>query len=98
MIDVRQGYKSLSEPSKKFEELVISHAWRHGGHPVMRWMVSNVSTREDPNGNIAPEKPKRHAGVRIDGVSATINALARVIVHEGGSVYEERGLRILGED
>jgi phage terminase large subunit-like protein len=80
MVEVRQGYRSLSEASKKFEELVVSGKWRHGGHPVMRWMVSNVSTREDPNGNITPEKPKRQTGLRIDGVAATVTALSRAIV------------------
>jgi phage terminase large subunit-like protein len=80
MVEVRQGYRSLSEASKKFEELVVSSRWRHGGHPVLRWMVSNVAVREDPNGNIAPEKPKLHTGLRIDGVAAAINALSRVIV------------------
>jgi phage terminase large subunit-like protein len=80
MVEVRQGYRTLSEPSKKFEELVVSRKWRHGGHPILRWNVANVSTREDPNGNIAPEKPKQHSGLRIDGVSAAITALSRAIV------------------
>lgn len=96
MIEVRQGYRTLSEPSKKFEELVVSKAWRHGGHPVYRWMVSNVATREDPNGNIAPEKPKRHTGLRIDGVSATVTALARIIVApELQSTYDENAVLVL---
>jgi phage terminase large subunit-like protein len=98
MVEVRQGYRSLSEPSKKFEELVVAKSgrWRHGGHPVMRWMVSNVAVREDPNGNIAPEKPKRHTGLRIDGVSATITALTRAIVAgDGSSVYDSEEMLVI---
>jgi phage terminase large subunit-like protein len=90
MVEVRQGYKSLSEPCKEFEKRVTAKQVRHGGHPILRWMVSNVSLRRDPNDNIAPDKAS--SGDRIDGVVAGIMALSRRIVHpEGGSAYDERG-------
>jgi phage terminase large subunit-like protein len=73
-----QGFRSLSEPSKKFEELVVSKKLRHGGHPVLRWMVSNVASRTDPAGNIKPDKAA--SSDRIDGVVASIMALGRAIV------------------
>jgi phage terminase large subunit-like protein len=78
LVEVRQGYKTLSEPAKEFEKLVVSKALRHGGHPVLRWMVSNVAIRTDPNGNIAPDKAA--SSDRIDGVVASIMALSRAIV------------------
>jgi phage terminase large subunit-like protein len=43
-------------------------------------MVSNAAVREDPNGHIAPEKPKRATGLRMDGVSATVTAISRTLV------------------
>jgi phage terminase large subunit-like protein len=78
LVEVRQGYKTLSEPAKEFEKLIVSKALRHGGHPVLRWMVSNVAIRTDPNGNIAPDKAA--SSDRIDGVVASIMALSRAIV------------------
>lgn len=91
MIEVGQGFKSLSEPSKKFEELVVAGQWRHGGHPVMRWCVSNVAARQDPAGNIKPDKSA--STERIDGVVATIMAVSRAILESDlTSVYETRGL------
>jgi phage terminase large subunit-like protein len=91
MVEVRQGFRTLSEACKKFEELVVSRKWRHGGHPILRWNVANVSIREDANGNIAPEKPKQGTGLRIDGVSAAVSALARAVVAQpedsGGSWF-----------
>lgn len=83
MVETRQGYQSLSEPSKEFERLIVEGQMRHGGHPVMRWMVSNVALRRDPNENIAPDKSK--AAGRIDGVVASIMALGRAIVAPAAS-------------
>jgi phage terminase large subunit-like protein len=86
MVECAQGFRSMSEPSKKFEELIVAKQLRHGGHPVLRWMVSNVAKREDPAGNIKPDKAA--SSDRIDGVVASIMALGRAIVappeHDGG--------------
>ena len=78
LVELRQGYRTLSEPAKAFEGLVRARRVRHGGHPIMRWMVSNVTVRTDPNGNIAPDKST--AAGKIDGVVASIMAVARAIV------------------
>lgn len=90
MVELRQGMQTLSEPSKEFEKLVKAGKVRHGGHPVMRWMVANVTTRTDANGNIAPDK--EHSGGKIDGVVSTILALRQAITAPvKTSVYETRG-------
>lgn len=75
LVEMRQGYKSLSEPSKMLEAMVAAKRLRHGNNPVMRWMISNVTKREDPNGNIAPDKST--AAGKIDGVVATIMGMGR---------------------
>jgi phage terminase large subunit-like protein len=77
MVSMRQGMATLSEPSKEFEKLVVAGKLRHGGHPVMRWMVANATTRTDANGNIAPDKSVSTG--KIDGVVSTILALGRAI-------------------
>ena len=91
----RQGYYSLSAPAKELEKLVLSRQIEHGGNPVLRWMASNVAVERDAAGNIKPSKAK--STERIDGISALVNALARVVVHspEAESVYETRDMLIL---
>ena len=87
-----QGYASMSPPTKELLKLVLEERLAHGGHPVLRWMVDNVTVRTDPAGNIKPDKEK--STEKIDGAVALIMALDRAIRHEndGLSVYDERGL------
>lgn len=91
MVAMRQGYATMSEPSKEFERLVVSGKLRHGGNPVLRWMASNVAKTEDAAGNIKPDKEKSRE--KIDGVVAVIMAVGRASLAVGGkgSVYESRG-------
>lgn len=74
-VEHRLGFVAMNEPAKNFESLMISGLLHHGGHPVTRWMVSNVAVSTDPEGNIRPTK-KRSNG-RIDGVVSAIMALGR---------------------
>ena len=93
MVEFGQGYKSMSEPAKEVEKLVISRALAHGGNPVLRWMVGNCMIERDPAGNIKPSKAK--SAEKIDGVVTLVMALGRGILQEQGSVYESGGLSII---
>lgn len=96
MVECRQGFKTLSEPSKDLEARVVARKVRHAGNPPLRFCVSNAVVSTDSAGNIKPDKAK--AADRIDGVVATVMALSRLIVSTGDSglsVYEERGVRML---
>jgi len=98
MIEFRQGFKSFSEPSKEFEKLVIQRELVHFGNPVLRWMASNCSIKEDPAGNLKPIKPSKDSKLKIDGIVALIMAIGLSISrHEedAESPYEERGLLII---
>lgn len=76
-LDVRQGYATLTAPTKEFERLVVCHELDHGGNPVSKWCASNVEVETDVNGNIRPKKPKHGAGrKRIDGIVSGIIAVA----------------------
>jgi phage terminase large subunit-like protein len=88
----RQGFLSMSGPSKQLETLIIAGKLQHGGNPVLRWNISNVTCAEDSAGNIKPNKAK--SGEKIDGVVATIMALGRAMMRQEKfrSVYEQRGL------
>ena len=91
-----QGYSSMSPPTKELMKLVLEKKIAHGGHPVLRWNVDNISIRTDPAGNIKADKEK--STEKIDGAIATIMALDRAIRcgnDEGGSVYDERGILLI---
>lgn len=78
MVEFRQGYSSMSEPSKELEKLIVAGKVRHRGNPCMRWMVGNAAAELDPAGNIKPSKAK--STERIDGVVAAVMALGRALV------------------
>jgi phage terminase large subunit-like protein len=94
-VEVGQGWKTLSEPCKEFEASILAGNWTHDGSPIMDWNVRNCVAWRDKAGNITPDKET--STERIDGVSATVTALARAMVHggEGRSVYEARGVDFL---
>lgn len=72
-VSLRQGFASLSPPTKALEKAVLAQQLRHDGHPVLRWNVGNVSVETDPSGNIKPSKSV--STERIDGVSALVMAI-----------------------
>jgi phage terminase large subunit-like protein len=77
MVECRQGYPSLSEPTKELLKMVKGREFSHGGNPVARWMAGNLAAREDPQGNLKPDKSR--SAEKIDGIAAFINALSRSI-------------------
>lgn len=91
MVEVRQGFKTMSPAMKELEKLLKGCELEHGGNPVLRWMFGNMAVKKDENENIRPVKDK--STERIDGIVALINALARAIVHEDTiPVYEKGGV------
>ena len=90
-----QGFRDMSPPSKRLMELVLEKRFSHGGHPVLRWMMDNIFIRQDPAGNIKPDKEK--SSEKIDGAVATVMALDRAIRNDkdgGASVYDDRGILV----
>lgn len=91
MVETRQGFRTLSEPSKELERLVTAHLYNHGGHPVLTHMADGVAIRSDEMGNIKPVKDK--STVRIDGIIAGIMSLSLLVRHQDTqSIYETRGM------
>lgn len=74
VVEMRQGFRDLSEATKHLGALVTGRTLQHGGHPVLRWMASNMVVRENAEGYFMPDKSK--ATERIDGVVALIMAVA----------------------
>lgn len=73
VVEVRQGFYSLSDPTKELLAMIADKRVQHTGHPVLNFCMLNLALRTDANGNLAPDREKS-AG-KIDGAVATINAL-----------------------
>jgi phage terminase large subunit-like protein len=83
-IEINQGYTEMNAPCKKILELVESGKLRHGGHPVLRWNASCLST-ESHNDLIKWVKPDRQRdSTRIDGLQAAADGMARAMIHVEG--------------
>jgi len=95
--EVPQGFRSLSEPSKRLEALVVSGHLTHDGNPCMAWCVGNMGKEENAWREIRPVKLAQRK--RIDGGVALIDALAKMTKTPAAerSVYLQRGVRTLGE-
>jgi phage terminase large subunit-like protein len=94
MVEIRQGVKTLSEPTKHLRELVKSGRLIHSGDRLLTWAVGNAVTRQDHNENIQLDKDK--STNRIDPIAAIINAMVRAIIIEKEEfVYNTRGMRSL---
>jgi phage terminase large subunit-like protein len=72
-VSMRQGFASLSAPTKSLEQAILGRRLRHDGHPVLRWNVSNVAVETDAAGNLRPNKDR--STEKIDGVVALIMAV-----------------------
>lgn len=93
-VPIRQGFLTLTEPTKELERLVVTRKIRHGGHPVLRWAASNVAVSTDPAGNIKPDKA--HSTERIDPIASLVNAGARALVYIQQEVNDWHGIYIPG--
>jgi phage terminase large subunit-like protein len=95
MIPVRQGYASMSPPTKELLTQVLGRHMIHGNHPVLKWMAGNLAVVMDDAGNVKPSRPS--STDKIDGMVALIMGLDRAIRHEGEaeSIYETERLTVL---
>jgi phage terminase large subunit-like protein len=76
---IRQGFASLSAPTKSLEKAILSKTLRHDGHPVLRWNMGNISVESDPTGNI--KISKKVSTERIDGAAALVMAVDQMDRH-----------------
>ena len=89
-----QGFMSMAAPMQEIYRRLLARKVHHGGHPVLRWMADNVAVKQDPAGNLKPDKAESQG--KIDGIVALVMALDRAMRHEEKhSVYEERGVRTI---
>jgi phage terminase large subunit-like protein len=78
MVEHRQGFQSMSAPTKALLKMVRGKEFEHGRNPVLTWMADNLTTIGDAAGNLKPVKPENtNSPKKIDGMVALIMAIAR---------------------
>ncbi len=75
-----QGYQTMAPATKELHRLIVGGGLAHGGHPVLRWCFSNISTIIDRNENVLFHKAKSRD--RIDGAVAAAMAVGRAFENE----------------
>jgi len=92
-----QGPISFNPPIIEMENQIRAGVFNHGGHPILRWNVSNVMVTMDDNEN--KKFNKRKSKEKIDGAVAMAMAVGEWMDAtqrgEDENPYEKRGIRIL---
>lgn len=78
VVETRMGYKTLSEPTKDLEGIILNHKIIHYDNPLLTWAVGNVVVQTDENMNVRPVKSK--SSNKIDPAMALIIAHTRAYV------------------
>jgi phage terminase large subunit-like protein len=86
MVAMRQGARTLSEPMKFLEEIVLDGRLHHDGNPALTWMISNTLAKRDEADNIKPVKERFES--KIDGVVAAIMAIGRAMADESSDIQQ----------
>lgn len=88
--EISQTVNMLSEPMKELDAVICDGHFHHDGNPVTYWCFANTMAHRDKKDNVFPFKEGDEN--KIDGAVATINAMCRAMVEDGGSVYDGRGV------
>lgn len=77
-VEVRQGYRTMSEPTKDIEKLIIEKKLITFNNPILKWAFSNCVAKIDPAGNVKLDKSK--ATQKIDPVISGVTAHVRAML------------------
>jgi len=92
VVDIRQGPRTLSEPTNAFREECYLGNIIHDKNPVLSWAIGNaVVDIVDRNMNILLSKAK--SVERIDPIAAVINAFVRAMTADNLDGYNSQGMR-----
>jgi len=73
MIEVRQGYKTLSQPMKELAADLMAKKINYNNNPILKWCLTNTNVKRDENDNIKPVKGQSQRQ-RIDGAVSLLIA------------------------
>lgn len=84
MVKVIQSHGEMDPAVGEVERMLALRRFRHGGHPILAWMVDNTVMVEDAAGRRKADK--RRAREKIDGVPALLMAMKRWMANAGSEV------------
>lgn len=79
MTKISQRHSGLAPGWREIETGILQRRYRHGGHPILRWMAGNVEVETDALGNQKPSKLR--SSEKIDGMVAFDMAMNRWLAH-----------------
>lgn len=93
-----QSPRNYTDPTRRFESLVLDRKIVHDGSDIMRWQIQNLQVEVTGDDFIRPAKGK--SSDKIDSVCALIMGLSRAVCHDQVyrpqvSVYDTQPIMIL---
>lgn len=80
-VKIPKNTKTFSPAMKELNGAILSGRFHHDGHPILAWMMGNVTSKADANDNVFPRKEK--ASKKIDGAVALLMGVSRAMVLAG---------------
>ena len=78
---VNQTPTQLTQPTTLFYELVMEGRIKHGGNPVLRWMMASCILKEYTSG-LSKVMKEKNTKNKIDGIDALINGLVPYAIEQ----------------
>ena len=77
-VKMPKNTKTFSPAMKELYGAILSGRFHHDGNPILGWMMGNVTSKPDANGNDFPRKEK--SSKKIDGAVALLMAINRAMI------------------
>ena len=85
--------KHLSPGMKELTSAMLAKRIHHDNNPMTNWMMSNVCSKQDANGNEFPRKPDGQNSKKIDGAATMIMCASYTARQADSDLITNHGLR-----
>jgi phage terminase large subunit-like protein len=88
MVEFPHQVRTMSDPMKELEALVLDGRLWHSGCPLLTWNMANTVCKADAKENVYPTKERPNDDkCKIDGVVALIMAMGRYLAADTGANF-----------
>ena len=89
MVEFPHQVRTMSDPMKEVESLVLDGRLFHNGNPILTWNMANTVCKSDAKENIYPTKERPHDDkCKIDGTVALIMCMGRYLTSDTGGSFD----------